>query len=162
ALDRLLLESHGELDPGALADAVVRRERRHARQAGSALLEVVERGMPDDPAALGAHAKGELERLVALRDRLAGRFPTLDLRIDLAEFAEQVEHPDLRRRLGARAYYDGIVFRAFAGAGAESVGGGGRYDRLFGRLGAATSAIGFSFSLDRLVARRARDEEASR
>ena len=86
-----------------------------------------------------------------MRDELAPRFPEIDLRIDLAEFADQVTAPDLLDQIGARAYYDGLVFRAFAGVAAEPIGGGGRYDRLFSSLGADTTAAGFSFSLDRLL-----------
>ncbi len=63
--------------------------------------------------------------------------------------------PGLLAKVGARAYYDGLVFRAFAGAAAEPVGGGGRYDRLFERLGARVTACGFSFAIDRLLERGA-------
>ncbi|MEM9557289.1 MAG: ATP phosphoribosyltransferase regulatory subunit [Acidobacteriota bacterium] len=153
ALDRLILDCSDDFDPHELVDAVGRRERRHARRAGAALLDVVERGVPDDPSALGAAAAARLERLEALRGRLASRHPSVDLRIDLAEFADQVTDPALAERLGARAYYDGLVFRAFAGAAAEPVGNGGRYDRLFHSLGAELTAAGFSVSLDRLIAR---------
>lgn len=153
ALDRLLLERSNGLGPSDFVDAVVRRERRHARGSAPALLEVIEQGVPDDPAALGDGPAARLERLRALRDRLAPRFPDIDLRIDLAEFADQVTAPELLEQIGARAYYDGLVFRAFAGAAAEPVGNGGRYDRLFANLGAEVTATGFSFSLDRLLSR---------
>ncbi|MEM6797559.1 MAG: ATP phosphoribosyltransferase regulatory subunit, partial [Acidobacteriota bacterium] len=113
--------------------------------------EVVERGVPEDPGVLGDQAARRLGRLQALRDRLSQRFPGIDLRVDLAEFADQVKAPDLLGTVGGRAYYDGLVFRAFAGAAAEPVGAGGRYDRLFGRLGAEVTASGFSVSLDRLA-----------
>src|SRR5262249_11206619 len=53
ALDRLLLERANGQGAAALADAIVRRERRAARRAGTSLLEVVERGLPADPAVLG-------------------------------------------------------------------------------------------------------------
>jgi ATP phosphoribosyltransferase regulatory subunit len=74
----------------------------------------------------------------------------VELRIDLAEFADQVLDDDLRRLLSRHPYYDGLVFRAFAGRAAEPVGAGGRYDRLFRRLGHEVTAAGFSLSLDRL------------
>lgn len=152
ALDELLL---GQPNGGAaaLADAVVRRERRAARRVGPELLEVVEHGLPSSPAALGPAAAARLERLLALRETLAREFPHIELRVDLAEFADQVLAPELLARVGARAYYDGLVFRAFAGAAAEPVGGGGRYDRLFERLGAKVTACGFSFAIDRLLDR---------
>jgi histidyl-tRNA synthetase len=44
-----------------------------------------------------------------------------------------------------------VVFRAFAGASALPVGGGGRYDSLFRRLGAEAPAVGFSLSVERLL-----------
>lgn len=149
ALDELLLR--GGDAAAALADAVVRRERKAARAAGSSLLEVVERGLPADPGQLGDVAAARLSRLIAMRETLAREFPHIELRIDLAEFADQVRDPALLPQVGARAYYDGLVFRAFAGAAAEPVGGGGRYDRLFERLGAKVTACGFSFAIDRLL-----------
>lgn len=149
ALDELLLR--GGDGAAALADAVVRRERKAARAAGSSLLEVVERGLPADPGQLGDAPAARLSRLIAMRETLAREFPHIELRIDLAEFADQVRDPALLPQVGARAYYDGLVFRAFAGAAAEPVGGGGRYDRLFERLGAKVTACGFSFAIDRLL-----------
>lgn len=159
ALDRLLLERTRDDDGGQdngvteLVDAIVRRERRHARRAGDALLQVVENGVPDDPSTLGEEAARRLVRLQKHLDELDRRFPHIDLRLDLAEFADQVVDPDLYRIVGNRAYYDGLVFRAFTDHASEPVGNGGRYDRLFGALGAEVSATGFGFSLDRLVAR---------
>lgn len=153
ALDELLVRGAGASGSAGLADAVVRRERRPARLAGSSLLEVVEHGVPADPAELGSVAAARLSRLIATRDALAREFPHIELRIDLAEFADQVLAPELLSQVGARAYYDGLVFRAFAGAAAEPVGGGGRYDRLFDRLGAKVTACGFSFAIDRLLDR---------
>lgn len=165
ALDRLLLERLS-LDETSVADeraravhlvdAVVRRERRHARSAGEGLLQVVRQGVPDDPEILGPASARHLRRLAALLDDLQERFPDITLRLDLAEFADQVTLPELVEVIGARAYYDGVVFRAFTDRSAEPVGNGGRYDRLFERLGAQITACGFSFSLDRLVARRRR------
>lgn len=149
ALDELLLR--GGAGAAELADAVVRRERKAARGAGSSLLAVVEHGLPSSPGELGEVAAARLARLIALRDALAAEFPHIELRIDLAEFADQVRAPELLAKVGSRAYYDGLVFRAFAGAAAEPVGGGGRYDRLFERLGARVTACGFSFAIDRLL-----------
>ncbi len=148
ALDRLLAEAG---DPVAATAAVARRERRALRHGPPALLEVVESGAPEDPAALGAEAAARLERLRRLAGRLAERFPDVELRVDLAEFADQVLDEELRSRLSRRPYYDGLVFRAFAGRAAEAVGAGGRYDRLFQRLGVEVTAAGFSLSLDRLT-----------
>lgn len=152
ALDRILLES---ADPGALVTAVTRRERRAARGGPRALAEILVNGAPSDPTALGEAAAERLERLEELVREVGERFPGVELRIDLAEFADQVLAGDLRRGLHRRPYYDGLVFRAFAGRSAEPVGGGGRYDRLFQRLGVeGVSASGFSLSLDRLGAAR--------
>lgn len=159
ALDRLILERSGNGGAEYLTAAVMRRERRSARAAGEALLEVVERGVPADPAQLGERAAARLTRLAALCGELGGEFPEIDLRVDLAEFADQALAPELLSAAGPRAYYDGLVFRAFAGAGAEPVGSGGRYDRMYRRLGTEVTAAGFSLSLDRLLGR---GEEAGR
>lgn len=156
ALDRLLLDRFGDrADAIRLVDAIVRRERRHARSAGQGLLEVVQHGVPNDLDILGAESAAHLRRLGELLQRLDQKFPNISLRLDLAEFADQVTTPELLDAIGARAYYDGIVFRAFTDRSAEPVGGGGRYDRLFERLGAKITACGFGYSLDRLVARDA-------
>ncbi len=160
-----------------LAAAVVRRERRVADK-GTVLRQVVERGVPDDPRQLGEEAAARLARLGDLVARLEREYPHIDLRIDLAEFADQIVDPELldrgtpegrkagprtagprtvgTRTAGTRVYYDGLIFRAYAlrrGAAALPVGGGGRYDRLFRRLGAGVTAAGFAFSVDRLTDR---------
>lgn len=157
ALDGLLRESAA---PAELAAAVVRRERRVAAK-GTVLRQVVEHGVPDDPRQLAA-AAARLARLIRQVGQLEREFPRIDLRIDLAEFADQIVDPEVREAARAeggaapRVYYDGLIFRAYAlrrGAAALPVGGGGRYDRLFRRLGAAVTAAGFAFSLDRLTDR---------
>lgn len=158
ALDRLLLAFGDRLAHAAAA--VVRRERRVFRNGAEALLQVVEKGIPDDPTALGAAAGERLGRLSELAGELAERFPQIAVRIDLAEFADQVLAPDLRRRLALHPYYDGLVFRAFAGRVVEPVGAGGRYDRLFQRLGVEVTAVGFSLSLDRLWEAEPREDGA--
>lgn len=156
ALDGLLLGFGERLESAAAA--VVRRERRAFRHGADALLQIVERGVPEDPAALGDEAGARLTRLTALAGELAERFPQIAVRIDLAEFADQVLAPELRHRLALRPYYDGLTFRAFAGRAAEPVGGGGRYDRLFQRLDVAVTASGFSLSLDRLWETASRED----
>jgi ATP phosphoribosyltransferase regulatory subunit len=151
ALDRLLLESGGE-DPGRLALAVSRRERGEVRASCRKLLGVLQNGVPDDPDDLGPEVAGRLRGLLALRDDLAGRFPGVLLSIDLAEFVLQSRDAGLQEALGGdRSYYDGLVFRAYAGVSGLPVGGGGRYDRLFRTLGAEVPAVGFSVGLDRLL-----------
>lgn len=150
ALDRLLLDA-GVDDPLALAAAVARRERGPVRQACPTLLAVVESGLPDEPEDLGPVAAVHLRRLLDLRDELAVAFPQVHLVIDLAEFARHGRDPHLTPDVGERSYYDGVVFRAYAGASALPVGGGGRYDSLFRRLGAEVPAVGFSLSVERLL-----------
>lgn len=152
ALDGLLLGS-GQ-DPRLLAASVVRRERRVA--GSGPLREVVERGVPADPELLGERAAAHLERLAAWREELDREYPGVDLCLDLAQFADQTVAPELRAGVGGRVYYDGLIFRAFCGSVAQPVGGGGRYDRLFHRLGAEVTAAGFAISLDRLVENRRR------
>lgn len=151
ALDEVLIDND---DPRAVLEGIVRRERSLARHA-PVLREVVENGVPDDPAALGETAADRLVELQALAEETRELFPEIDLRVDLAEFADQVLAPRLRRTLSIRPYYDGLIFRAFAGRSAEPVGGGGRYDRLFQSLGVEdVHAAGFTVSLDRVIAHR--------
>ena len=149
-LDAALLAAAGET-PVGLAAAVARRDRGVVRRAGPLLLPIVETGLPARPEDLGAPEAARLRWLLALRDELAARFPSIDLGIDLAEFAHYNRHPALAAEGGARSYYDGLVFRAYAGAGALPVGGGGRYGRLFRALGADIDAVGFSLSLDSVI-----------
>ena len=153
ALDRLLLSCRA-VDPLELAAAVARRERGVVRRACPALLPVVVSGLPEQAEDLGPEAAGRLRGLLALRDELSHQFPGARLVVDLAEFARHSLDPALGVEAGERSYYDGIVFRAFAGAAALPVGGGGRYDSLFRRLGAEVAAVGFSISLERLLEAR--------
>jgi ATP phosphoribosyltransferase regulatory subunit len=149
ALDGLILEAAPD-NPLGLAAAVARRERGPVRRACPRLLAVVESGLPERPEDLGP-AAADLERLLALRDELAASFPQVRLVIDLAEFATGS---------GERSYYDGVVFRAFAGKSALAVGGGGRYDSLFRRLGAEVPAVGFSLGVERLLDAATHQENA--
>jgi ATP phosphoribosyltransferase regulatory subunit len=152
ALDRLLLECEAA-DRSTLMRAIARRDRRAARQAAPALLRVVEDGAPAAAADLGDEAAPRLERLRALVQRVGERFDRdrVALAIDLAEFAEDTLDPELQAAAGTPPYYDGLVFRAYADGMALSAGRGGRYDRLFRRLGADLAAVGFSVSPDRLL-----------
>lgn len=142
ALDRLVREASTD-DPEALFAALARRERGEVRRSCARLLAVVETGLPERPEDLGEAAAERLRGLLALRDELASLFPAVSLFVDLAEFAGHGQ--------GDRSYYDGLVFRAFAGPSAVPVGGGGRYDRMFSALGAEVPAVGFSVSVDRLL-----------
>jgi len=151
ALDRLLLAG-GEGEVAAeIAAAVARRERGAAGRLGPSLRRLVRDGVPADPADLGEQAAGKLALLTAVRDELAAEFRGVELSIDLAEFAHQSLDHDLLTASGARAYYDGLLFRAYAGGRGQPVGAGGRYDRLFKMLGAEVPAIGFSLDLERLI-----------
>lgn len=154
ALDEVLLGAAGEAG-AELAAALARRERRQAGDASRLLHRLVETGLPEDPAELGAGAAGKLRRLLAVRERLAAEFPDVGLSVDLAEFAPQTLDPRLAGSGGRRSYYDGLVFRAYAGQRGLPVGAGGRYDRLFHTLGAEVSAAGFSIDLERLMDGRA-------
>lgn len=168
ALDRLVEEA--PQPPGAasggraarrrdLAAALLRRDREALRRAGApVLIEVADRGVPDDAGELGPPGD-RLPGLLELARRLGGEFPGVRIAVDLAEFAtlslsdpadpEAGDGADAA--LGGRPYYDGLVFRAYLGASAQPVGGGGRYDRLFRALGAEVPAVGFSVGLDRLA-----------
>ena len=152
ALDRLLLECAPE-GRAALLRGIARRDRRAAREASSTLLRVVEEGAPASAADLGDEAAPRLERLRALVERVGSRFDAerVSLAIDLAEFAEDTLDPDLEAAVDIAPYYDGLMFRAYADGTALTAGRGGRYDRLFRRLGADLAAVGFSVSPDRLL-----------
>ena len=149
-LDRLLLGC-GAADPSALASALARRDRSEVRRACRGLIPVIESGLPERPEDLGEAEGRRLRGLLDLRDEMAGLFPDVDLFVDLAEFARHGLDPRLTPDGGDRSYYDGLVFRAFAGPSALPVGGGGRYDRMFLALGAEVPAAGFSVSVDRLL-----------
>jgi len=153
ALDELLFAGAAG-EAADLAAAVARRERGVVRGACPKLLAIVESGLPERPEDLGEEAAGRLAGLLALRDELAALFPAAHLSVDLAEFARHSLDPRLPVEKGERSYYDGIVFRAFAGPSALPVGGGGRYDSLFRRLGAEVPAVGFSVNLERLIESR--------
>nr|HRC86297.1 ATP phosphoribosyltransferase regulatory subunit [Thermoanaerobaculia bacterium] len=110
----------------------------------------VEEGRPASSGELGEAAGAALARLEELVARLQAAQPTVRIAIDLAEFAGLSRSDALVEQAEARSYYDGVVFRAFVGGRAVPVGGGGRYDSLFERLGAPAPAVGFSLGLDRL------------
>lgn len=176
ALDRPLAEAAAAgADPRGLVTALSRRERSPFAAAAAAgdgwaatLRAVLERGVPERPEELGAAAAARLGEIAALARQAAADFPGVAVDLDLAEFADQVLDPALEEIVDAgagaapstaphaagggaeRAYYDGIVFRAYAGAVALPAGAGGGYDRLFRRLGAEVPAVGFSLGLDRL------------
>lgn len=138
--------------------ALATRDRARARRLGAAFAEIVETGVPADPASLGPEAAERLERLAALRSRLADRHRERRARfvVDLAEFAGPAGHSGGL----AHAYYDGPVFRGFAGVGGRTLGGGGRYDRLFAELGLEVSAAGFSIGLDACLENGDADDDA--
>lgn len=50
-------------------------------------------------------------------------------------------------------YYTGMVFEVHASGAGLELGGGGRYDRLFGKFDLPRPAVGFSLSVDRLARR---------
>jgi ATP phosphoribosyltransferase regulatory subunit len=149
ALDRLLLAAGDEA--AQVAAAVTRRDRGAVHRLGPSLRELVRTGVPAAPSDLGEQAAGKLALLTTVRDALAAEFPAVELSIDLAEFAHQSLDPALLSATGGRAYYDGILFRAYAGGRGLPVGAGGRYDRLVEMLGAAVPAVGFSVDLERLM-----------
>ncbi|MEP7272855.1 MAG: ATP phosphoribosyltransferase regulatory subunit [Acidobacteriota bacterium] len=53
---------------------------------------------------------------------------------------------------GGLEYYTGLTFKVFIPEWGSEIGGGGRYDNLIGNFGAQEPAVGFSLSLDGLVA----------
>lgn len=150
ALDRALLRGRTPAEAVALAGAIERRDRSAVRH-DPVLLEVVEAGVPRDLGALGGDVAARLERLGALARTLEQAHPEVAISLDLAELARQTRAVELQAAAAARAYYDGVVFRASVGRGFLPVGSGGRYDGLFAKLGADVAAVGFSIGLDRLI-----------
>lgn len=148
ALESLL---ERDRDPEALVEAVSRRERSRSREGGEALLEVVKEGRPRDPEVLGSAVASSLSRLRARCRELEEELSRFRIEVDLAEFARLRRPGALGDAGGERAYYDGLVFKAFVDGEALPVATGGRYDTLFARLGAPIPAVGFSLGLDRLV-----------
>lgn len=140
-------------EPAQLAAAVYRRERDPGLPA--ALRQIIADGVPADSGALGEQAAERLARLGELTAELARAFAGVEVVMDLAEFAQVSSEAALAAQLGDRAYYDGVVFRGYAGPRGVPVGGGGRYDRLFSALGSPVPAVGFSLGLDRLLSGRA-------
>lgn len=157
SLDALARDSIPEgQDPGALLAAIDRRERGALEglegAAQKAVREILEDGLPQDLGALGPGVAESLRGVSELEEDLSRRFPEFQLTVDLAEFAG-ISQPDpaLRSAL-ARSYYDGLLFRAYSAGGAQPVGSGGRYDSLFKGLGAEVAAVGFSLSMERVLA----------
>jgi ATP phosphoribosyltransferase regulatory subunit HisZ len=144
---------------------VARRERSAARSGGTALLELVERGRPDDAGALGRSGGAALEALEALREEIVRAEPALAVGVDLAEFADFSSLGGFGDAAGAprdlRSYYGGLVMRGYLPGVARAVASGGRYDELFRRIGGSRAAdggeniaaVGFSLRLDPLAAR---------
>lgn len=167
ALDALLLAAGAGAGPGDrpapadLAAAIARRERGLDGPWAATLHQLVATGLPAAPADLGERSAGHLETLLEVRDELAAEFPEVGLAVDLAEFAHQSLDEALLAASGGRAYYDGILFRAYAGNRGLPVGAGGRYDRLFRALGAPVPAVGFSVDLERLMNGHGEREAAS-
>ncbi len=152
ALDRLLLQQPADSRAGLL-QALSRRDRRVVRQAGATLLQVVEEGRPVSPGDLGDEGALGLASLEELIAKVQAGCDDLEVtfNIDLAEFAQDTLDPELAAASGTPPYYDGPVFKAYVEGQALSAGRGGRYDRLFRRLGADLAAVGFSVSPDRIL-----------
>ena len=79
-----------------------------------------------------------IETLQKLHDRLAERFPQVQIHIDLAE-------------LRGYAYHTGTVFAAYTPDRGQEIARGGRYDDIGAAFGAPRPATGFSADLGALV-----------
>jgi ATP phosphoribosyltransferase regulatory subunit len=86
----------------------------------------------------GAPVQQALRELRRLKGDLEKLGYSKAVEIDLAE-------------VGGFEYYTGVRFRLYAEGVGFAVGGGGRYDRLLGQFGVQRPAVGFSFSLDRVL-----------
>jgi ATP phosphoribosyltransferase regulatory subunit len=88
----------------------------------------------DDLAAF-VPTRAAAERLRAIRE-LLGDDETFVLHLDDAD--------------EAAGYYTGIRFRLYDAATRARIAQGGRYDDLYGRFGASSAAVGFTFTIDDL------------
>jgi len=79
-----------------------------------------------------------LNELDAIADRIAQRYPQLDLYFDLSE-------------LRGYNYHTGVVFAAYTPAFGQAIAKGGRYDNVGRDFGRARPATGFSADLKTLV-----------
>lgn len=161
ALDGCLSEAQDVVPASKLAVALVRRDRETVRLGPSALLEVLELGLPQRLADLGSASVERVERLLGLVEalNLDYRSSGLELGIDLAEYASNTLDPSLGVDDHRWRYYDGLVFRAYRRGSDVSIGQGGRYDGLFRALGAeadgiGVTAVGFTIGVDRLLRAR--------
>ncbi len=101
---------------------------------GSAsVLDDAERLFASDSVALSA-----VERLSALIERLASRFPSLTLSIDLSE-------------LQGFSYHTGVGFAAYHNGSGRLMARGGRYDNVGELFGRARPATGFDIELSSLL-----------
>jgi len=130
-------------DPSAVADAL-------AGAGGSEVARHALMGLAEDN---GIRQSVDEARTV-LRDIEPAR-KALD---DLESVTKTLEEAGLRNRVAVDLsesrgldYYTGLVFRIYGSGLGFDVGGGGRYDRLLGRLGRPMPAIGFMLGLDRLA-----------
>ncbi|HEY2933276.1 MAG TPA: ATP phosphoribosyltransferase regulatory subunit [Acidobacteriota bacterium] len=80
-----------------------------------------------------------LDRLATIHDELSSLGLERHFLIDLAE----VRNLD---------YYTGLIFKVYSESLGFEIGGGGRYDSLAEKFGVSLPAVGFSVSLERLVA----------
>ncbi|HEY2732349.1 MAG TPA: ATP phosphoribosyltransferase regulatory subunit, partial [Polyangiales bacterium] len=99
---------------------------------------------------------GELDVLAKAERTL--RWPEAQAAIaSLREIVDHLDDPNTRARLGidlsdarGSSYYTGMSFNVLAKGPGESIGAGGRYDRLLGRYGFQQPATGFAFDLENL------------
>ncbi|MCB1034270.1 MAG: ATP phosphoribosyltransferase regulatory subunit [Acidobacteria bacterium] len=156
SLDALARAAVGEEKAAELLAAIDRRERPAVAALGGlparALRSVLEEGVPEDLTDLGEGMAANIEALDALREDMLHRFPDFEITLDLAEFASLSRPLAARGPTRERSYYDGFLFRAYSAGGAQPLGSGGRYDSLFRRLGAEVAAVGFSLSMERVLA----------
>ena len=80
-----------------------------------------------------------VERLQALYNLLKSNDYDKYISFDLGDLSEH-------------AYYTGIIFHAYTFGTGEPVANGGRYDKLLGQFGCDKASIGFSITIDRLIA----------
>ncbi len=100
---------------------------------------------------------GELDVLASAEKNLTWPAARTALR-ELRAIVERLQALGIGERLGidlsdarGSSYYTGMSFSILAAGPGESLGGGGRYDRLLSRFGKDEPATGFAFDLENLM-----------
>lgn len=145
-IDALLADA--AIDPGAareLRGAIANKRRSDIRRLAAALSPQVVEAL--DAMAAGRFDLDALKQIASTRE-IAAKLEEISSSLANVEGATYELHLDDVDE--DRGYYSGLRFRIFTDVRRLPVGHGGRYEELYRRFGATTSAIGFTLSVDYL------------